>query len=205
MGSFSMRTINDNICHLLEPNERKLSCPILRGDILSPMGNHFVSNPVRSIFDRQDRYPADFSTEFDPYDYSCNSCNLDLSYCFGTDFHLAGLACFNHRSSLKASSPPLGDSTIVNNLLFDSSSFNVGNNKQQLPPMGNHFVANPVRSVFDCQDQYPVDFSTEFDPTTTFVTLATLITCTVLCPDSGAAGKPERILPSSMLKSSLPK
>ncbi|KAI3666913.1 hypothetical protein L6452_41954 [Arctium lappa] len=143
MGSFSMRTLNDNNYRLLEPDERKLSSLYLtRGEILSPTGNQFVANPVCSILDRQDRYPEDLVLNSIP------------------PATAATLASLISRTVLVLISISLAL-----------------HNKQQLPPMGNHFVANPVRSVFYCQDQYPVDFSTEFDPTTTFVTLATLIMC----------------------------
>ncbi|KAI3702358.1 hypothetical protein L6452_28094 [Arctium lappa] len=154
MGSSSMPPVNGNRGFLPHHNgvfsfQNKQQ---QQQQQLPTMGNHFVANPVRSIFDHQDRYPADFN----PYDYCCNSCNQ--LYCFGThDFHPAGLASFDRRSSLNgfpetpcdrnleidfnrlnisssnhhplpflASSPPLGGSTIANNSLFDSS-FNVGN------------------------------------------------------------------------------
>ncbi|KAI3666912.1 hypothetical protein L6452_41953 [Arctium lappa] len=84
---------------------------------LPPMGNHFVANLVRSIFDRQDQYPTDFSTEFDPYNYCCNSCNPHYLFSASWGFYVA------------------------NNSLFDSSSFYVGN----FYPQGS--VPDPVPPV----------------------------------------------------------
>ncbi|XP_024959803.1 putative pumilio homolog 8, chloroplastic [Cynara cardunculus var. scolymus] len=160
MGSSSARQVNGN-GSFLGDNTGVFSFQTKQQQQLPAVGNHFVANPVRSIFDHRDRYPADFSLEFNPYDYCCNSCNPDQLYCFGaTDFHPAGLASFDHRSSLNG----FPETPRERNLEIDFNRLNISSSNHHLlpflassPPLGGSTIANNslIDSSFNVGNIYP--------------------------------------------------